>query len=187
MTSEPHATTLPAGHTWWRVADSAWADPLDATWADRVGGRWNAPGDGPTLYVCADLATARAQVPRLLAGTAVDPEDLRDDAPFVLVPVRLPARQRVADATTDTGLVALGLPRTYPRRPRGGEVPWSACRRAARAVRAAALRGVHARSAATADGTGRELAWFPAPGARARASGPVLDFAEWRHEPVATG
>ncbi|MDA8434556.1 MAG: hypothetical protein M0Z98_01065 [Actinomycetales bacterium] len=187
MTREPHATSLPAGHTWWRVADAAWADPLDATWADRVGGRWNAPGDGPTLYLNADIATARAQVPRMLAGTAIDPEDLRDDAPFVLVPVRLPTRQRVADATTDTGLVALGLPRTYPRRARGGEVPWSDCRRAARATRAAGLRGVHARSAATPDGSGRELAWFPASGARARPAGPALDFAEWRHEPGRTG
>jgi hypothetical protein len=186
VTREPHATALPAGHTWWRVADAAWDDPLDATWADRAGGRWNAPGDGPTLYLNADVATARAQVPRMLAGTAIDPEDLRDDAPFVLIPVRLPSRQRVADATTDTGLVALGLPRTYPRRPRGGEVPWAACRAAARTVRTAGLRGVHARSAATPDGSGRELAWFPAPGARARAGGPALDFAAWRHEPVAT-
>jgi len=132
VTRDPHAVTLPADHTWWRVADTAWADPLDPTWADRTGGRWNAPGDGPTLYLNADVETARAQVPRMLLGTAVDPEDLRDDAPFVLVPVALPARQRVADATTDTGLVALGLPRGYPRRTRGGEVPWSACRRAAR-------------------------------------------------------
>ena len=179
MTREPHAVALAAGHVWWRVADSAWDDPLDPTWADRVGGRWNTPGDGPTLYLNADVATARAQVPRMLRGTAIDPEDLRDDAPFVLVPVALPSRQRVADATTDTGLVALGLPRTYPRRPRGGEVPWSACRRAAHEARSARLRGVQARSAAFP--AGQELAWFPAAGARARAAGPTLDFAEWRH------
>jgi len=152
VTRDPHATTLPTDHTWWRVADMAWDDPLDASWADRTGGRWNTPGDGPTLYLNADLATARAQIPRMLQGTAIDPEDLRDDAPYVVVPLALPARQRVADATTDTGVVALGLPRTYPLRPRGGEVPWSACRRAARDVRAAGLRGVSARSAATPDG-----------------------------------
>jgi hypothetical protein len=169
------------------VADSAWEDPLDATWADRTGGRWNTPGDGPTLYLNADLATARAQIPRMLQGTAIDPEDLRDDAPYVVVPVTLPSRQRVADATSDTGLVALGLPRTYPSRPRGGEVPWSACRRAARDVRAARLRGVSARSAATPDGFGRELAWFPASGARARAAGGPLEFAEWRHEAAPAG
>jgi hypothetical protein len=176
----PHPVALPDGHRWWRVADSTWDDPLDATWADRVGGRWNAPGDGPTLYLNADLDTARAQLPRLLADTPIDPEDLRDDAPFTLVPVPRPARQRVADATTDTGLTALGLPRTYPDRPRGGEVTRALCRRAGRSARAVGLRGVLARSAATADGTGRELAWFPARGAHARVDGPVLGFGTWR-------
>jgi hypothetical protein len=187
VTREPHATTLPADHTWWRVADLAWEDPLDASWADRTGGRWNAPGDGPTLYLNADLATARAQIPRMLQGTAIDPEDLREDAPYVVVPVALPGRQRVADASTDTGLVALGLPRTYPRRPRGGEVRWSACRRAARDVRAAGLRGVSARSAATPNGSGRELAWFPAAGAHARAAGSPVEFAKWRHATAPPG
>ena len=187
MTREPHVVLLPAAHVWWRVADTAWDDPLDATWADRTGGRWNSPGDGPTLYLSADVESACAQVPRMLRGTAIDAEDLRDNAPFVLVPVALPARQRVADATSDTGLVALGLPRTYPNRPRGGEVPWSACRRAARAVRVAALRGVSARSAATQDGSGRELAWFPAAGAKARAAGPTVRFADWRHADAGPG
>ena len=185
MTRTPHGLTLPADQVWWRVADAAWSDPLDATFADQHGGRWNSPGDGPTLYLNADVATARAQIPRLLMGTPIDPEDLRDDAPFVLVPATLPARQRVADATSDLGLTALGLPRTYPTRPRGGEVPWSACRRAARAVRAAALRGVLARSAATPDGSGRELAWYPARGARAVPAGASLTFAEWRHAATA--
>ena len=181
MSRTAHAVTLPADQVWWRVADAAWPDPLDPTYADQRGGRWNTPGDGPTLYLNADVDTARAQIHRLLAGTAIDPEDLRDDAPFVLVPVGLPSRQRVADATSDTGLTALGLPRTYPRRPRGGEVPWSACRAAARVVRAAGLRGIHARSAATPDGVGRELAWFPARAAHPHLAGEVLPFAQWRH------
>jgi len=183
VTPGPRTVRLDDGRTWWRVADLAWDDPVDPTWADRTGGRWNTPGDGPTLYLNADTATARAQVGRMLQGTAIDPEDLRDDAPFVLVPVGLPARQRVADATTDVGLQALGLPRTYPRRARGGEVPWSECRRAARAVRAAHLRGVLSRSAAADHG--QELAWFPARGARAEVTGPVQPFGVWRHEPAA--
>jgi len=181
VTRSPHRTTLPEGHRWLRVADAAWSDPLDPGYADGAGGRWNAPGDGPTLYLNADLDTARAQISRLLEGTSIDVEDLRDDAPYVLVTATLPPRQRVAEATTDTGLAALGLPRTYPRRPRGGEVPWSACRRAARDVRAAGLRGVLVRSAATPDGTGRELAWFPARGASAAQGGAAQPFAAWRH------
>lgn len=185
MTREPHAVTVAPEQLWWRVADSSWDDPLDPSYADRLGGRWNAPGEGPTLYVNADLRTARAQVARMLVGTAIDIEDLRDDAPFVAVPVRLPSRQRVADATTDVGLVSLGLPRTYPQRVRGGEVGWNTCRRAARLVRAARLRGVLARSAATPDGSGRELAWFPARSAHAVAAGEPQPFAQWRHEPAA--
>jgi hypothetical protein len=181
----PHRITLEDGHVWLRVADASWGDPLDPGFADASGGRWNAPGDGPTLYLNADADTARAQIARLLDGTAIDPEDLRDDAPFVLVSATLPPRQRVADATSDTGLTALGLPRTYPQRPRGGEVPWSACRKAAREIRAAGLRGVLARSAATPEGTGRELAWFPARGASATAVGTPQPYATWRH-PLST-
>ncbi len=179
-----HRVTLDDGRQWLRVADASWTDPLDPSYADRAGGRWNAPGDGPTLYLNADRDTARAQVERMLEGTAIDVEDLRDDAPFVLVTATLPARQRVADATSDTGLVALGLPRTYPRRPSGGEVPWSTCRRAARGVRAEGLRGVLSRSAALAAAgrAGQELAWFPARGARASAVGEPLPFVAWRHE-----
>jgi hypothetical protein len=185
VTRAPIAVTLGPDQVWWRVADTSWDDPLDATYADRAGGRWNAPGDGATLYVNADLETARAQIGRMLLNTAIDPEDLRDDAPFVAVPVRLPARQRVADAVTDLGLVALGLPRSYPSRPRGGQVGWTTCRRVARAVRAARLRGVLARSAATPDGSGRELAWFPGRGMRAQPAGEARPFADWRHaEPV---
>lgn len=177
----PHPTTLPDAHRWWRVADLAWDDPLDPTWADHVGGRWNTPGDGPTLYLNLDVETARAQISRLLEGSPIDPEDLRDDAPYILVPVALPSRQRVADATTDTGLVALGLPRTYPLTARGHGVRWAPCRTAARTSRSAGLRGVLSRCAATSDGHGRELAWFPARGARARTDGVVLAFAQWRH------
>jgi RES domain-containing protein len=178
VTRDPHPLTL-GEQVWYRVADSSWKDPLDPTYADRAGGRWNAPGDGPTLYLNADRDTARAQIPRMLRGTAIDVEDLRDDAPFVLVPVRLPARQRVADATTDTGLTALGLPRSYPSRRDGTEVPWSACRRAAAVVRRARLRGVLARSAALTDSA--ELAWFPARTARATPAGDTEPFVAWRH------
>ena len=176
-----HRITLPDQHTWVRVADESWTDPLDPTYADSTGGRWNAPGDGPTLYLNRDVETAQAQIARLLEHTSIDPEDLRDDAPFVLVSAHLPARQRVADATTDTGLVALGLPRSFPNRARGGEVPWAACHKAGRAVRAESLRGVMARSAATPDGSGRELAWFPARGAHAQEVGPRVAFRDWRY------
>jgi hypothetical protein len=176
---DPHRTTLPEGHAWLRVADASWTDPLNPTYADDVGGRWNAPGDGPTLYLCENIEVARAQLRRLLAPTPVDPSDLAADAPYVLVTALLPSRQQVADAFSDTGLRALGLPTTYPKRRSGAQVAWSDCRRSARRVRAANLRGILARSAWPVTGGGRELAWFPALRAHARAVGQAQPFASW--------
>jgi len=183
----PRSTALPDDALWLRVAHRDWSDPLSPAYANERGGRWNAPGDGPTLYLNADEDAARAQVYRLLQGGPVDYEDLADDAPFVLLTVRLPRRQQVADAFTDAGLAGLELPSTYPRRPRGGEVPWSSCRRAGRAVRAVNLRGVLARSAAAGASPrgipelGTELAWFPAPRAVATQVGRRRGFRQWRN------
>ena len=180
MSKEPHSVSLVEGQVWLRVADSSWEEPLDPTYADRVGGRWNSPGDGPTLYLCDTVEVAQAQIKRLLDPTPVDVTDLADTAPFVLVRAKLPARQRVADASSDTGLRSLGLPASYPRRPNKDKVTWRECRRAARTVRAAGLRGVLARSAVAEVTEGRELAWFPAARARAVSVGESLPFASWR-------
>ncbi|HET8971446.1 MAG TPA: RES domain-containing protein [Candidatus Nanopelagicales bacterium] len=180
--SDPHAVSLTDGAHWLRVADRSWQDPLDPSYADRYGGRWNTPGDGPTLYLCADRAVARAQILRLLEPTPVDPGDLSPDAPYVLVTAVLPVRQRVADATTQTGLRSLGLPASYPRRPRGGKVAWRDCRRAARLARTAGLRGVLARSAVAAAEGGAELAWFPTRRAHARPVGEPVPFRVWWSE-----
>ena len=177
---EPRGAGLLDDAIWLRVAHRDWDDPLSPDYANEHGGRWNGPGDGPTLYLNGDETTARAQIRRLLEGTPIDYEDLADDAPFVLISARLPHRQQVADATSDLGLAALGLPRTYPQRPRGGEVPWSICQRLGRIVRAAHLRGVLARSAAEgADGI--ELAWFPAARAMAVEVGRRRGFRQWRN------
>jgi RES domain-containing protein len=180
MSKDPHSVALVEGQVWLRVADSSWDEPLDPTYADRVGGRWNGPGDGPTLYLCDTLEVAQAQIRRLLEPTPIDVADLADTAPFVLVRAKLPTRQRVADASSDTGLRSLGLPASYPRRPNNEKVTWRECRRAARTVRAAGLRGVLARSAVADVTEGRELAWFPAARARAVAVGESLPFASWR-------
>lgn len=151
---------IPDGHQWLRVADPEWNDPLDPSFAARHGGRWNPPGSFPTLYLNEDLVTARAQVTKLLEGSPVQPDDL--DAGFDLVVARLPRSQTVADATSEEGLGALGLPATYPRHANGQPVRQDACQPVGARVHGAGLRGVRARSAATPDGSGRELAWFPA-------------------------
>lgn len=149
---------LPDGHEWLRVADRAWADPLDPSFARERGGRWNPPGSFDTLYLNEDLATARAQVTKLLGGTPVEPEDL--DVGFDLVVATLPRAQETADASTGSGLAEMGLPTTYPRHRNGRPVGHEVCQPIGRQVHDAGLRGVYARSAAT--DTGSELAWFPA-------------------------
>jgi len=73
----PHTHLLPNQRVWLRVADPGWEDPLDARWAGRTGGRWNPPGSHPTLYLNADLETARLQILRLREGTPVDIETSR--------------------------------------------------------------------------------------------------------------
>ena len=166
---------------WLRVADPDWPDPLDPSWAEWRGGRWNPPRSFRALYLNADPATAAVQIERMLKGSPVRPEDLDDEA-YVLVAASLPRRQRCADAVTDGGLRALGLPASYPMDDDGDPIGHAACQPVGRGVREGGLRGVVCRSAATADGRGRELAWFPAT-RRSRAR-PVWDrplpLREWR-------
>lgn len=173
----PVSERLPDGHLWLRVADPGWADPLDPTYAREKGGRWNPPGSFDTLYLNQDLSTARAQIVKLLEGWPVEPDDL--DTGFDLVSAALPRNQVVADGHTGEGLTALGLPLSYPRYRTGRPVGHEVCRPVGATVHEAGLRGVHARSAATSDGSGRELAWFPA---REKSKARLVErrrFAEW--------
>lgn len=178
----PKVVRLPNGRVWLRVADPDWDDPLDPGHAAREGGRWNAPGSHATLYTSADIATARLQIERMLDGQPVRLDDLTVDA-YVLVALRLPARQDAADAVSVEGLAALGLPATYPAGSAGAPIPREQCQPIGAAVREAGARGVWSRSASTADGRGRELAWFPAT-RRSRAR-PVWNeprpLGEWRY------
>jgi hypothetical protein len=80
-----------------------------------------------------------------------------------------------ADAHSDVGLKALGLPATYPLDSRGREVRRAVCQEVGRRVHDAGLGGVHCRSAA---GEGRELAWYPGPGQRARRRR-TRSFGDW--------
>ncbi|HRE03453.1 MAG TPA: hypothetical protein PLV68_19305 [Ilumatobacteraceae bacterium] len=104
--------------------------------------------------------TARRQIQRMLEGTPFGPDDLADDA-YDLVTVLLPRGQTALDAVSAAGLTAVGLPTTYPTTTDGERVGHAACWPAATDAYAAGLDGVHCRSAATLDGLGRELAWWP--------------------------
>ena len=171
---------IPATRPLFLLADPAWVDPTATTYALVNGGRWNSPGSHQTLYLCADEATAAAQVRRLLRGSFLTPEDLRDDA-FVLITVTLPTVALVADAHSTAGLMALGLPTTYPRESDGTPIPRARCQPIGDQLAQDGLEGVHARSAT--DGAAehhRELAWFPRDGQSAQIV-KRLPFGQWRH------
>ena len=168
----PKVVRLPDRRVWLRVADPAWDDQLDPSHAAGEGGRWNSPGSHPTLYTSADIRSALLQIERMLDGQPARIDDLGPDA-YLLVALTLPARQDAADAVSDEGLEALGLPASYPVDPKGAPVRLERCQPVGAAVRARGVRGVWGRSACTVDGRGRELAWFPA-SRRSRAR-PVWD------------
>lgn len=158
---------LPDGRVWLRVADPDWSDPMEGLWAQRLGGRWNPPASYRTVYLNADPETAHLQLVRMLEGAPVEVEDL-DDGAYVLVAARLPRDQTVADAVSEKGLAALSLPPSYPADADGREVTPATCQPIGKSVKESGSRGVLCRSAATLDGRGTELAWFPAT-ARSRA------------------
>lgn len=179
MTAKP--VRLPDGRVWLRVARPTWDDPLDPSYARDHGGRWNPPASFPALYVNGDVATARMQTERLLADSPVAVDDLNDEA-YLLVAATLPSAQTCADAVTDEGLRALGLPDMYPRDITGEEISHTVCQPIGREVQEAGLHGIWCRSARTGDGRGRELAWFPFdPDATARPVWPEpLPLGTWR-------
>lgn len=154
--------TVPDAHVWWRIADRGWADPLDPSFAQRSGGRWNPPDSFPVLYLNEDVATAQRNLRAFIARWPYEPEDLRDDRGPMLVGCVLPRRQVVGDVHSPAGIGAAGLPHTYPLAEDGAPVPHTRCQPIGMEARAAGLRGVHARSAQSRGGAGRELAWFPA-------------------------
>lgn len=179
----PLVVRLQDGQEWLRVADAAWEDPLDPTHAGELGGRWNPPNSFPTLYLNEDMPTARAQVVKLFDGSPIEPEDL--DPGFDLVVATLPRAQEVADAVSDEGLEELGLPATYPRHPNGRPVRRETCQPVGAEIHALGLRGIHARSAAIADGSGRELGWFPARADSRATLVRRLGFEDWWFSSVA--
>ena len=85
------------------------------------------------------MATVHLQIGRLLEGSSVRPDDL-DDGAFDLVGVHLPRSQVCAEAVSNAGLRALGLPDTYPTSQSGEEVPHGVCQSVGKQVRAEGLR-----------------------------------------------
>lgn len=159
-----------------RVAEADWTDPLDTSFSQLGGGRWNAPRTHPTLYLNADEVTARANVRAKFRRLPYGPEDLDPaDAPH-LVEVAVPAGQ-ACELRTDDGLVAVGLPATYPVDRIGESVSWDACWPIGAQAYEGELDGVACRSAAP--GGLEELAWFPQPGRPVPSILTRREFPDW--------
>lgn len=164
------------GGLYLRVAEADWSDPLDTTFAEDRGGRWNAPGSYPVLYLNADRETARANVRAKFAGLPYGPEDLDPiDAPH-LVEVVVPDG-RGCDLRPDVGLAAVGLPVTYPDDGSGQVVGWGPSQAVGLEAYDRGLDGVACRSAAP--GGHDELAWFPRPDRPRASAGGRFEFPDW--------
>jgi RES domain-containing protein len=161
------------------VAGRDWVDPLDTSFAQRTGGRWNPPDSWPTLYLCYDLDSARAQITRLVESSPVTPDDLADDA-YDLLAVALPAAI-VVDIVTEAGVAGAGLPPTYPCDAAGQLIPHATCQRIAKGAHASGADGIEARSAlVTIDPSAtRELAWWPGGQGAVQVAGRV-PYGQWR-------
>ncbi len=143
-----------------RVADPNWANLLDGSYAMRSGGRWNAPGSFPVIYLNRDVRVARANVARNFRGLPYGPELLRPEEAPVLVHTTVPDDDYV-DIVTDNGCLAAGLPRTYPVDGDGTLVPWDRCQPIGARAWQEGEAGIACRSAAPgAPADGEELACF---------------------------
>ena len=110
------------------------------------------------LYLNHNVTTARANVMKRFVGLPYGAEDLNPATAPLLLGVDVPEGE-AADAYTEAGLAAMGLPATYPHDTAGDVIPHHTCQPIGRVVHEAGLDGVDCRSAA-ADNC-RELAWFP--------------------------
>jgi len=148
------------GGVYVRVADPDWDDRLSGEFAKARGGRWNAPGSFPVVYLNGDERVARANVLQRFAGLPYGPEDLEPSAAPVLVSALVPEDDFV-DVVSEAGCVAVGLPATYPVAADGAPVPHEACQPVGQAAWDAGRPGVACRSAApAAPPGGEELARF---------------------------
>ena len=148
------------GGVYVRVADPDWEDPLSGDFAKARGGRWNAPGAFPVVYLNGDVRVARANVLQRFAGLPYGPEDLEPSAAPALVSTAVPEDEFV-DVVSDAGCAAVGLPRTYPVHDDGVPVSHELCRPVGQAAWDAGLPGIACRSAAPAAAPGgEELARF---------------------------
>jgi hypothetical protein len=168
---------------YFRVADPEWTNPLDGSWSMRFGGRWNAPGSFPTVYLNRDRPTARANARYLLtkklAGTFLTADDLDPTELPVLITAAV-SDDNYVDVVGDDGCIDAGLPITYPHDTSGNPVDHLHCQPVGMEAWTAGELGIACRSAAEhAPADGEELAYFDRPNRRLTTSDPAEAFEEW--------
>jgi hypothetical protein len=142
------------------LAEPHWRDPLDTSHSKQAGGRWNAAGSYGVLYLNASERTARLQAEHRLAGQPYEIEDLDAAEQHDLVDVDV-AEIDALDLVSDPGLVAVGLPASYPVDARGDRIGHAQCQPVGRAAYDEELPAIACRSAATGATAGdEELAVF---------------------------
>ena len=165
------------GGTYFRLAQADWRDPLSGAYSQTDGGRWNAPGSFPVVYLNRDERVVRANVIRKFRDQAIRLEDLIPEAAPSLAVIIVPEGE-YADIVTDEGCVAAGLPATYPRDAGGAIVGWESCRPVGQSAWEDGHPGIACRSAApTAPLDGEELAFFDTGEALQLVE--VRSFAQW--------
>jgi RES domain-containing protein len=161
----------------YRVANPAWRRPLEGRYAAERGGRWNAPGSFPVVYLFSTVELARSFVLNKHRGLPYSVLDMAPDRRPVLVHTDVPEDAYV-DLVTDRGCVAASLSSRYPLDENAVEVPWERCRPIGQAAWDQGEPGIACRSASARPGDlGEELAWFERV-RRLRAAG-RRGFDEW--------
>lgn len=128
------------------------------------------------VYLNASMDMARGQVRHKLEGRGIRPEDLLLDEGPVLVHTHIPTDAYV-DALSDAGLLAIGLPSTYPLDETGMLMGHSRCQPIGQRAWDSGEPGIACRSAARfAPPRAEELAFF----ARRRLQIEALEaYADW--------
>lgn len=161
-----------------RLADPSWTDPLDVSFARERGGRWNPPGRFGVLYLNLGAEIARAQVAHKLRGLPYQAEDLDVLEQHDLVAVQVPEAEYL-NCVHEPGLVAVGLPASYPGDGAGGTVGWGPCQAIGLDAHDDGHPGIACRSAAAgAPAEAEELAVFEPASADVQMTG-RLAFADW--------
>jgi RES domain-containing protein len=171
------------GGPYFRCADPSWVNPLDGSWSMKHGGRWNAPGSYPTVYLCGDRGTAQANARFLLnkklAATFFSADDL-DPSELPVLVTTVVLQDEYADIITDAGCANVGLPTSYPIDAAGAPVEHAQCQRIGRHVWDAGVDGIACRTAVDHGPIdGEELAYFERPGAALSVLGDPERFEDW--------